>query len=75
VMGALPLMMRSVGMLLGRTSGHDLAAARGAVHVLPVPPLGGLDPLDFRHGAEYVRVGYDSAQGWLARHASLVAAD
>lgn len=74
-MGALPLMMRSVGMLLGRTSGHDLAAARGAVHVLPVPPLGGLNPLDFRHGAEYVRVGYDSAQGWLARHASPVAAD
>jgi len=74
VTGALPIMLRSMGMLLERTSGHDLAAARGEVHVLPVPSLRGLNPLDFRHGAEYVRVGYDSAQGWLNRNAALVAA-
>jgi NTE family protein len=72
--GALPIMLRSMGMLLERTSGHDLSAALGEVHVLPAPPMRGLNPLDFRHGAEYVRVGYDSARGWLNRHAAPVAA-
>jgi NTE family protein len=73
ITGALPIMLRSMGMLLERTSVHDLAAARGEVHVLPVPPLHGLNPLDFRRGAEYIRLGYDSARGWLSRHAALVA--
>jgi NTE family protein len=66
--GALPLLMRSMGMLLERTSDHDLAAARGDVHVLPVPPLHDLNPFDFRHGGEYIRIGYDSTRGWLSRH-------
>ena len=74
VTGALPIMMQSMGMLLERTSGHDLAAASGEVHVLPVPSMHGLNPLDFRHGAEYVRLGYDSTRGWLSRRPALVAA-
>ena len=71
--GALPNMLRSLNMLVGRSSANDLAAARGEVHMLPVPTLHGVNPLDFRRSAEYIRIGYDSARGWLSRRPALVA--
>ncbi|NGO45117.1 patatin-like phospholipase family protein [Streptomyces ureilyticus] len=67
--GALPILIRTVAMLLGRTSASDLAAARGKVHVVPTPQVRrGLNPLDFRHAAEQIRLGHDTTRNWLADH-------
>lgn len=64
--GALAMMLRSLTMLIDRSADHDLVTARGDVRVVPAPPIRGLNPLDFRHGAEYIKLGLDSARGWLA---------
>lgn len=67
--GALPILIRTVAMLLGRTSASDLAAARGEVHVVPTPRVRrGLNPLDFRHAAEQIHLGHDTTRNWLADH-------
>ncbi|MEI5525257.1 patatin-like phospholipase family protein [Streptomyces brasiliscabiei] len=67
VTGALPMLIRTIGMMLGRTSANDLTAAQGDVHILPTPGVrSGLNPLDFRHAAELIRLGYDTTRTWLA---------
>ncbi|WP_326731554.1 patatin-like phospholipase family protein [Streptomyces phaeochromogenes] len=71
--GALPILLRTMGMLLDRTATRDLAAARGDVHLLPAPSLSGVTPLDFRHGVELMRLGRETALGWLAERAGAAA--
>jgi NTE family protein len=63
--GALPIMARTLDMVLSRATARDVAAARGEVHVLPAPPMPSLNPLDFRRGTELIQLGYDAARRWL----------
>jgi NTE family protein len=72
--GALPVLIRTMGMMLGRVAVGDLAAARGHVHILPAPVVRGLNPLDFRRSVELIRLGRHSVQGWLADGVGVAAA-
>jgi NTE family protein len=72
--GAVPVLIRTLGRMLERSTVRDLAAARGQVHMLPSPSLPGPSPLDFRHASEYIRLGRDSTDHWLAGRLHSVAA-
>lgn len=72
--GAVPVLIRTLGRMLERSTVRDLAAARGKVHMLPSPSLPGPNPLDFRRASEYIRLGRESADRWLAGHLHSVAA-
>jgi NTE family protein len=63
--GALPILARTLTMVFDRATQRDLATARGMVHSLPAPNMPGLCPLNFRHSAELIRLGYDHARAWL----------
>jgi NTE family protein len=63
--GALPILARTLTMVFDRATQRDLATARGQVHTLPAPEPRGLCPLNFRHSAELIRLGYDNARAWL----------
>jgi len=64
--GAVSVLLRTIGRMLERSTLRDLAAARGDVRVLPALDSPGTNPLDFRRAAEYIRLGYESAERWLA---------
>jgi NTE family protein len=63
--GALPILARTLTLVLDRATQRDLATARGEVRILPAPRMRGLNPLNFRHSAELIRLGYDNARIWL----------
>ncbi|HEY1823349.1 MAG TPA: patatin-like phospholipase family protein [Trebonia sp.] len=64
--GPLPLASRALSQVLGAVARHDLAVARGAVHVLPAPDSRASSPVDFHDTARLIDEGYRLAAGWLA---------
>jgi NTE family protein len=57
----LPLALHALGQLLGTVARHELAAARGTVHVLPAPSTPVISPVDFRGTARLIDEGYRAA--------------
>ncbi|WP_079086110.1 patatin-like phospholipase family protein [Streptomyces silvensis] len=69
--GVLPILLRTLGTMVGRIAAGELAAAQRSVHVLPTPEVyRGLNPLSFRHTAELIQRGYDTTRAWLAKRST-----
>ncbi|MER7351024.1 patatin-like phospholipase family protein [Streptomyces aurantiacus] len=69
--GVLPILIRTLGTMVGRIAAGELAAAQRNVHVLPTPEVyRALNPLSFRHTAELIQRGYDTTRVWLAKHST-----
>jgi NTE family protein len=66
--GPLPLAYHALGQILGTVARGDMAAARGAVHVLPAPSSRAASPVDFRDTSRLIDEGYWLATDWLASH-------
>jgi NTE family protein len=64
--GAVPVLLHAIGHLFGHAVATDLAAARGAVHVLPAPAQGSASPFNFRDTARLIREGYETTRAALA---------
>jgi NTE family protein len=66
--GPLSLAYHALGQILEATARRDAAAARGPVHVLPVPSSRASNPVDFRGTARLIDEGYRLANDWLDDH-------
>jgi NTE family protein len=72
--GPMALAHRALGQILDRAACHELAGARGEVHVLPAVVSAASSPLDFRGTDRLLAAGYGAATAWLHEHVASVPA-
>ena len=70
---ALPTMLHTVSVMMEQITRHNLALARGRVHLLPAPAMPGANPMDFSRGAELIQLGLAATRRWLAEAEALEA--
>jgi NTE family protein len=65
--GALDLLLRAVGLMLGATRNAEMAAwaDRCELYLLPAPSVAGASPLSFRHTAELMDAARELSASWL----------
>lgn len=64
--GAIPVLLRAIGQMLGNASANDISAARKEVYVLPAPSHSLATPFDFRPAARLMAAGYKETKAALA---------
>lgn len=55
-----------LGQVLGSAAATNVAAARGPVHILPVPSSQTTSPVDFRDTSRLIDQGHQLTTRWLA---------